>query len=64
MLARFGTAVTRGVALVFESVEAAKATERGHILVRNKLKEKAAAGAAPAAGEAAAPAAAPTEKKE
>ncbi len=49
MHARFGTAVTRGDALVYESVEAAKATEREHILVRNGLKEKAAKGpAAPA----------------
>ena len=40
MHARFGTAVTRGDAVVYETVEAAKATEREHILVRNRLKEK------------------------
>lgn len=45
MHARFGTAVTRGEALVYESVDAAKAIEREHILVRNALKEKATAGA-------------------
>jgi small subunit ribosomal protein S24e len=49
MRARFGTAVTRGDALVYESAEAAKATERAHILVRNGLKERVAkAAAAPA----------------
>ncbi|MCI4372286.1 MAG: hypothetical protein L3K02_01380, partial [Thermoplasmata archaeon] len=46
MQARYGTATTRGEAIVYESVEAAKATERGHILVRNGLKEKAVKGAA------------------
>lgn len=49
MRARFGTAVTRGDAVVYESVEAAKSTERGHILIRNRLKEKVAKGPAPAA---------------
>ena len=49
MRARYGTSVTRGEALVYESVDVAKATEREHILVRNGLKEKAAKGpAAPA----------------
>jgi small subunit ribosomal protein S24e len=51
MRARFGTAVTRGDALVYESAEAAKATEREHILVRNGLKEKVAKGAATTAAE-------------
>jgi ribosomal protein S24E len=46
MRARYGTATTRGEAIVYESVEAAKATERGHILVRNGLKEKEVKGAA------------------
>jgi small subunit ribosomal protein S24e len=73
MHARFGTAVTRGEALVYESVDAAKRTEREHILVRNGLKEKAAKGPAapaepapPAAPTAAAakPEAPPAEKKE
>jgi small subunit ribosomal protein S24e len=58
MRARYGTAVTRGDALVYESAEAAKSTEREHILVRNGLKEKvvkAAGGAAePAKAEVAA----------
>jgi small subunit ribosomal protein S24e len=75
MRARFGTAVTRGDALVYESAEAAKATEREHILVRNGLKEKVAKGATAAAVEppkaASAPeaspraeASTPAEKKE
>ena len=61
MHARFGTAVTRGDALVYESADAAKAIEREHILVRNALKEKVA----PGGGTAAEPApAAATAKKE
>lgn len=65
MRARFGTATTRGEAMVYESAEAAKAIVREHILVRNGLKEKvakAAPAAAPAPEAAAAPA--PAEKKE
>ncbi len=57
MRARFGTAVTRGQAFVYENAEAAKAISRAHILVRNGLKEKEAKG--PAAPAAAPPAAAP-----
>ena len=49
MVARFGTAMTRGEALVYQTVEALKSTERAHILVRNGLQEKAAKGTAPAA---------------
>ena len=73
MHARYGTAVTRGDAMVYDSAEAAKAIVRSHILVRNGLKEKPTKGAAPAAAgapvpaPAAAPAAAesaPPEKKE
>ncbi len=67
MRARYGTAVTRGDAHVYETAESAKATERAHILVRNGLKEKVAKGpAAPAAAPEApaAPAAPPAEKKE
>jgi small subunit ribosomal protein S24e len=74
MNARFGTAVTRGDAMVYDSTEAAKVTAREHILVRNGLKEKAAKTSAPAAetpppapapAKAEAPAAeAPAEKKE
>jgi small subunit ribosomal protein S24e len=58
MRARFGTAVTRGDALVYESADAAKSTERAHILVRNGLKEKPVKGAPTAASEPA-PAEAP-----
>ncbi len=70
MHARYGTAVTRGDAVVYESADAAKAIARSHILVRNGLKEKpvkgpAAPAAEPKAPEAPAPAAAPeAEKKE
>ncbi len=67
MRARFGTAVTRGDAHVYETAESAKSTERAHILVRNGLKEKPQKGApAPAAAAPEAPAApaAPAEKKE
>jgi len=66
MHARYGTAVTRGEAAVYESADVAKATARSHILVRNGLKEKAAkAGAAPAApAEAPKPEAPAAEKKE
>ncbi|MGA8542141.1 MAG: hypothetical protein WB947_01145 [Thermoplasmata archaeon] len=49
MGARYGTATTRGEALVYETADAAKSITRGHILVRNGLKEKEAAGATPAA---------------
>jgi len=48
MLPRFGTAVTRGEANVYDSVDAAKSISREHILVRNGLKEKEAKGPAPA----------------
>ena len=57
MNARYGTAVTRGDAMVYDSAEAAKAIVRSHILVRNGLKEKPAKGPAPAAGGTPAPAA-------
>jgi ribosomal protein S24E len=52
MRARYGTATTRGEAIVYETAEAVKATERGHILVRNGLKEKTVKGAAAPAEEA------------
>jgi small subunit ribosomal protein S24e len=60
MVPRFGTAVTRGEANVYDSADAAKSITRSHILVRNGLKEKEAKGpvpaaAAPAPGEAAKP---------
>jgi len=59
MHARYGTAVTRGDAVVYETADAAKSVVREHILVRNGLKEKVVKGPAPAAAEPAAPAAAP-----
>ena len=67
MTPRFGTAVTRGEANVYDSADAAKSITREHILVRNGLKEKEAKAAAPAsvptppteAPKAEAPAAAP-----
>jgi len=56
MNARYGTAVTRGDAMVYDTAEAAKAIVRSHILVRNGLKEKPAKGPAPAAAATPAPA--------
>jgi small subunit ribosomal protein S24e len=57
MHARYGTAVTRGDAMVYETADAAKAVVRGHILVRNGLKEKPTKGpSAPSAGAAPTPA--------
>ena len=73
MRPRFGTAVTRGEANVYETADAAKSITREHILVRNGLKEKVAKGPAaaapsppaateaPAAAEAKPAAAAPKE---
>jgi len=67
MRARYGTATTRGQAVVYESVDAAKAIVREHILVRNGLKEKAsktpAAAEAPKEAPAAPPAAAEAPAK-
>ncbi len=57
MNARFGTAITRGDANVYDSTDSAKKITREHILVRNGLKEKAAKG--PAAPATEAPAEAP-----
>lgn len=59
MNARYGTAVTRGDAAVYETADAAKAIVRSHILVRNGLKEKPVKGPPAAATEPAAPAPAP-----
>ncbi len=59
MRARYGTAVTRGDAHVYDSADRAKSTERSHILVRNGLKEKVAKGPAAAAAPAAPAAEAP-----
>lgn len=67
MHARFGTAVSRGDANVYDSVDALKKITREHILVRHGLKEKAAktpAAEAPAAEPAKPAAAPPAEKKE
>lgn len=52
MRPRFGTAVTRGEANVYDSADAAKSITREHILVRNGLKEKEAKGPAAPAPEA------------
>ncbi|HLN50687.1 MAG TPA: 30S ribosomal protein S24e [Thermoplasmata archaeon] len=57
MNARYGTAVTRGDAVVYETADAAKAIVRGHILIRNGLKEKPQKGPAPPAAEPPPPAA-------
>jgi small subunit ribosomal protein S24e len=46
MAARYGTATTRGDALVYETAEAAKSITREHILIRNGLREKETKGAA------------------
>ncbi len=54
MAARYGTATTRGDAIVYETADAAKLITRAHILVRNGLKEKVVKGVAPPA-EAATP---------
>jgi small subunit ribosomal protein S24e len=61
MQARYGTATTRGDAVVYETTDAVKQIVRAHILVRNGLREKEVKGPAPAT-EAPAPAA-PTESK-
>jgi small subunit ribosomal protein S24e len=70
MRARYGTAVSRGDAAVYETADAAKAITRSHILIRNGLKEKEAKpGATPAeptpapAAPEAKPAAAEKESK-
>ncbi|MEM0128966.1 MAG: 30S ribosomal protein S24e [Thermoplasmata archaeon] len=54
MHARFGTNRSEGFAMVYQSVEDAKAVVRHHILVRNGLAEAkgTAASGAPAAGGA------------
>ncbi|MGI0154903.1 MAG: 30S ribosomal protein S24e, partial [Thermoplasmata archaeon] len=49
MAARYGTATTRGDAIVYETAEAAKSISRAHILVRNGLKEKPAPAGTPGA---------------
>ena len=59
MRARYGTATTRGEALVYDSADAAKSITRAHILVRNGLKEKEAAPTPPASPPPAKPAEAP-----
>ncbi len=59
MRPRFGTAVTRGEANVYETADAAKSITREHILVRNGLKEKVAKGPAAAAPSAPAATSAP-----
>jgi small subunit ribosomal protein S24e len=61
MRPRFGTAVTRGEANVYETTDAAKSITREHILVRNGLKEKAAKAAAEAPAAPPPPSAGPTK---
>jgi ribosomal protein S24E len=62
MNAKFGTAVSEGLAIAYQSVEARDRLVREHILVRNGIKEKVdPKAAAPAAEAPAAPA--PAEKK-
>ena len=65
MRARFGAAVTEGVAVAYQSNAARDRLVRSHILVRNGLKEKPTAAAAAPAEPAppAAPAAPAPEKK-
>lgn len=55
MAARYGTATTRGDALVYETADAAKSITREHILIRNGLKEKEMKGPAAPADSAVAP---------
>lgn len=55
MAARYGTATSRGDALVYESSDAALSITREHILVRNGLKEKATKEAAPSTAAPAKP---------
>jgi ribosomal protein S24E len=66
MNAKFGAPRTQGEALAYTNADAVMKISREHILVRNKLKEKAAKGpAAPSDAPAAAPAAeAPAPEKE
>jgi ribosomal protein S24E len=55
MHAKYGVAKTQGFAATYQSKEAAEATVRDHILIRNGLKEKAVKAAPGAAAEAAPP---------
>ena len=67
MGARYGTAVTEGVAVAYANTAARDRLVREHILVRNGIKEKVAKTPAPAAetpAPAAAAPAAPAAKKE
>ena len=61
MEAKFGAARSIGQASVYLSVDDAKAIAREHILVRNKIIEKAAPAAPGASADAAAAPAAPAE---
>jgi ribosomal protein S24E len=66
MNAKFGAPRTQGEALAYTNADAVMKISREHILIRNKLKEKAVKGpAAPSDAPAAAPAAeAPAPEKE
>jgi ribosomal protein S24E len=56
MRARYGTPVTRGEALAYDTADALKAVTREHILIRNGLKEKPTEKGAEAAATEAPPA--------
>ncbi|MFZ1024515.1 MAG: hypothetical protein WAN87_10335 [Thermoplasmata archaeon] len=64
MNARYGTAKSLGEAALYESVDAAKAVVREHILVRNGLKEKSVKGPTPAAESSPEPSPAKAEASE
>ena len=62
MVARYGTAITEGVAVAYKSTKARDGLVREHILIRNNIKEKVAPAAPGAEPAAPAPPAAPAEK--
>jgi small subunit ribosomal protein S24e len=64
MNARYGTAKSVGEGALYDSVDAAKAVVRDHILVRNGLKEKSVKGTAPEAEAPVEPAPAKAEAPE
>lgn len=63
MSARYGTAVSEGLAVAYQTVEGRDRLVREHVLVRNGIKEKKSATPAAPAEEAPAAAPAPAEKK-
>ncbi len=64
MHARYGTAVSIGEAHAYQTKEAALATARAHVLIRNGLKEKPQKGTPPAAEPTPTPAPAAAAPKE